>query len=539
MKHIGPRFGTLVVLLALGALLGCQGVSVGKPAAQTPASGQITAAPSSVSFGNVQVGTSQTQSNTLTNTGGSSLTITQATVTGAGFSTSGLNLPLTMAAGQSATFSVIFQPQSAGSASGNLALSNGSSSGLLNVALSATGVAAGNLTETPASLSFGSVQVGTTQSQNETLKNSGGENLTISSATVTGAAFSYAGLSLPMTLAPNQSTTFGVSFAPQAGGSSNGSLSISVSGSSTSVDVALSGIGVTSGTLTPSPASLTFSGVQVGKSQTQTETVQNTGGSNVAISQITASGTGFSVSGIATPLTLAPGQSKSFSVTFGPQTSDNYSGSVAISSNASNPNLTVSLSGSATGQTSQLSVSAVSVGNVTVGTSGTSSGTLSATGASVVVSSVSMGGTNPAEFSISGVSFPLTVSTSQSVTFTVTFTPRASGGASAIASFTSNASDTTAGATVTGTGVAATAHTVNLSWDASSSPNIISYNIYRSTYTAACGSYSKIGSSANTTYMDSSVVNGQAYCYETTAVNSSDEESADSAPIQDVAIPLS
>jgi hypothetical protein len=149
-----------------------------------------------------------------------------------------------------------------------------------------------------------------------------------------------------------------------------------------------------------------------------------------------------------------------------------------------------------------------------------------------------MGGTNPAEFSISGISFPVTVTTSQPVTFTVTFTPQASGGASAIASFTSNASNSPADATLTGTGVAAPAHTVNLSWDASTSPNIVSYNVYRSPYIAACGVYSKIGSSVNTTYMDSSVVNGQAYCYETTAVNSSNEESADSVPIQDVAIPL-
>ncbi|MGA8763550.1 MAG: choice-of-anchor D domain-containing protein [Candidatus Sulfotelmatobacter sp.] len=541
MKHIGPRYDALVILLALGTLLGCQGVSVGnKPASQAPVSGQLAAAPDSVSFGNVQVGTSQTLSDTLTNNGGSSLTVTQAAVTGTGFSIYGLNLPLTLVAGQSATFSVVFQPQSAGSASGNLGLTNNGSSGLLNVALSATGVTAGNLTASPTSLSFGSVQVGSTQSLNDTLKNSGNENLTIASATATGAGFRYTGLSLPMTLAPNQSTTFAVSFAPQSGGSSNGTLSLSVDGSSTSVDVALSGTGMTPGALTPSPTSLTFGSVGDGKSQTQTQTVRNTGGASVVISQVTATGAGFSVSGVSTPLTLTQGQSTSFSVTFAPQSSGNYSGTVAMASNASNPNLTVSLSGSGTEQAGQLSISptTINTGNVTVGTSGTKTGTLTATGASVAVSSVSMGGTNPAEFSISGVSFPLTVTTSQPVTFTVTFTPQASGGASANASFTSNASNSPANATLTGTGVAATAHTVNLSWDASNSPNIVSYNVYRAPYIAACGVYSKIGSSANTTYMDSSVVNGQAYCYETTAINSSNEESADSVPIQDVAIPL-
>jgi len=510
MKHIGLRYDTLLVLLALGALVGCQGVSVGKQSLQTAVSGQLAATPGSVSFGNVQVGTSQTQSATLSNTGGSSLTITQATVTGTGFSISGLTTPLTLAAGQSATFSVVFQPQSAGSASGNLALSNSGSSSLLNVALSATGVTAGNLSPSPTSLSFGSVQVGTSHPESETLKNSGGENLTISSAKATGAGFSYAGLSLPMTLAPNQSTTFSVSFAPQSGGSSNGSLSISISGSSTTVDIALSGTGVTPGILTPSPTSLTFSGVQAGNNQSQTETVQNTGGSNVTISKVTASGTGFSVSGVSTPVTLTPGESTSFGVTFAPQSSGNYSGSVTVSSDASNPNLTVSLTGSASGQTGQLSVTptTINTGSVTVGTSGTATGTLSASGVSVVVSSVSLGGTNPSEFSISGLSFPVTVTTSQSVNFTVKFTPQASGGASASVSFTSNASNSPTNANLTGTGVAAQAHTVNLSWTASTSPNIVSYNVYRATFATACGSYSKIGSSGNTTYTDSSVVNG-------------------------------
>ncbi len=191
-------------------------------------------------------------------------------------------------------------------------------------------------------------------------------------------------------------------------------------------------------------------------------------------------------------------------------------------------------------QTGQLSVtSTINEGNVAVGSNGTKTGTLSAAGASVVVSSVNLGGTNPAEFSITGLSFPVTVTTGQPVSFTVMFSPQASGGASAVASFASDASNSPADASVTGTGVAANAHTVSLSWNASSSPNVVGYNVYRATYGASCGSYSKIGSSASTTYTDSSVVNGHAYCYEATAVDSSDVESPDSSPIADVSIPSS
>jgi hypothetical protein len=483
------------------------------------------------------VGTSQALVDTLTNTGGSNLTVTDAAVTGAGLSTTGLSLPLTLAAGQSATFSVVFSPQSLGSVSGSLALTNDGSSAPLNIAITGTAVAAGSLSGNPTSFSFGNVQVGMSQSQTETLKNTGSESITVSQATVTGAAFSYTGLSLPLTLAPNQSTTFGVVFAPTSAGASSGNLSFTISGSSTVASFALSGTGVMPAALSATPASITFTSVQVGQSHAQTETVTNTGGVNATISQAMSTGTGFSLTGPSLPVTLTPGQSASFSVTFAPQSAGNFSGSVAISSNASNSNLSVALGGTGTAPTQsqgQLSVSptTINVGNVTVGTSGTQTGTLNATGASVTVSSVSVGS---AEFVITGL--PVTIPAGQSANFTVTFTPQASGVASVSASFTSNASNSSTPATVTGTGVAAPVHTVNLSWAASTSQNIVGYNIYRRAGTS--GSFTQINSALNatTTYVDSSVANGQTYYYETTAVNSSNEESEPSTPVSAVIPP--
>jgi hypothetical protein len=290
------------------------------------------------------------------------------------------------------------------------------------------------------------------------------------------------------------------------------------------------------GTLGAAPASVSFGNVQVGTSQTQSNTLSNTGGSNLTITQATASGADFSISGLSTPLTLTPGQTASFSVIFAPQSAQAFSGSVAITSNASNPSLSISLSGTGTTQpppSGQLSVSpsTISVGNVTVGTSGTQTGTLNATGASVTVSSDSAGSS---AFAISGLTFPLTIPAGQSVDFTVTFTPQTSGAASASVSFTSNASNSPSSATVTGTGLAAPVHTVSLSWVASTSPDVVGYNIYRRTGTS--GSYTQINTVLNTTnvYTDTSVVDGQTYYYETTAVNSSNEESARSTAVQAV-----
>jgi len=140
----------------------------------------------------------------------------------------------------------------------------------------------------------------------------------------------------------------------------------------------------------------------------------------------------------------------------------------------------------------------------------------------VVVSSVNLGGTNPAEFSVTGLSFPVTVTTSQPVSFTVTFTPAATGAASATASFASNASNSPTSANLTGTGTAAPVHTVALSWTASVTEGVTSYNVYRAVFESnACGAYSNIGSTpaSTTTFTDNNVTDGTTYCYATTAVD--------------------
>ena len=82
----------------------------------------VAVAPSSITFGNVSVGSSAAQTITLTGAGTSSTTISQATVSGAGFSISGPSIPLTLAVGQTATFTVTFTPSASGSATGSVTL---------------------------------------------------------------------------------------------------------------------------------------------------------------------------------------------------------------------------------------------------------------------------------------------------------------------------------------------------------------------------------------------------------------------------------
>jgi IPT/TIG domain/Abnormal spindle-like microcephaly-assoc'd, ASPM-SPD-2-Hydin len=292
------------------------------------------------------------------------------------------------------------------------------------------------------------------------------------------------------------------------------------------------------GALGSNPTSLSFGSVTVGSKQSLSGTVTNTGGSSVTISQVGISGTGYGLSGITAPLTLTAGQSASFTVTFTPASAGTVSGSVTITSNASNPTLTIPLSGTGTVAAGQLTVTptTLGLGSVVVGTSGTASGSLTASGANVTVTAAS---SNNSVFSVGGLSLPVTIPAGQSASFTVTFSPQTSGAASAALTFSSNAQPASTTETLTGTGTPAPTHTVNLSWNANTSSNISGYNIYRAVYTNSCGSFSKINSVLNTStlYTDSAVVGGTSYCYATTAVNSSNVESGYSNIATNVQIP--
>ena len=499
------------------------------------AQGMLGSNPTSLNFGNVTVGSNQSLSETVTNTGGSSVTISQATISGTGFSLSGITTPLTLTAGQSTTFNVTFAPQSAASASGNVTMTSTASNPTLTIPVAGTGVTQGTLGSNPTSLSFGNVTIGSNQSLSETVTNTGGSSVTISQATITGTGFSLSGISTPLTLTAGQSTTFSVKFAPTSAASASGNVTLTSTASNPTLTIPVTGNGVTQGTLGSNPSSLSFGSVTVGSNQSLTETVTNTGGSSVTISQAIISGTGFSLSGITTPLTLTAGQSTTFTVSFAPQSVGSMTGSLLTTSNASNPTLSVALTGAGTGTTAgQLTVapSNINFGSITIGTTLNQTGTLSAASAPVTVSSLAVSGS---QFSVSGISLPVTIAAGSTVSFQVTFTPQVSGSSSANATFTSNASNSPAVESLTGSGTAPQ-HSVSLGWNTSSSSGVAGYNIYRAT--VSTGPFTRLNSSldANPYDTDSTVTAGLTYYYAVTAVSTSGSESAYSNQVQ-VTIP--
>jgi fibronectin type 3 domain-containing protein len=79
----------------------------------------------------------------------------------------------------------------------------------------------------------------------------------------------------------------------------------------------------------------------------------SSGTATLTVNSISVSGSGFSLTPIALPLNLNPGQSASITLTFDPTTTGSMTGQLAISSNSStNPSLAIPLSGTATSPTS-------------------------------------------------------------------------------------------------------------------------------------------------------------------------------------------
>jgi Abnormal spindle-like microcephaly-assoc'd, ASPM-SPD-2-Hydin len=245
--------------------------------------GQLTANIGSLNFANVEVGNSQAQSVTLTNSGGSGLTVSQATLTGTGFTLSGLTLPLTLVAGQSATFSVVFAPQSAGSESGNLAFASNASNPAMNLPLSGnTTLVAITVSPNNATLVVGSTQQFTA---NVTGTSTRAVAWTVSGVGCIGVAcgtISINGLYVPPSSVPSPSTV------------TVKATSVVDPTKSALANVAIVGVGAVLLSIAPTGASVPAAG-------TQLFTASVTGTSNTAVTwSLSGAGCGSSCGTLAT-----------------------------------------------------------------------------------------------------------------------------------------------------------------------------------------------------------------------------------------------
>jgi hypothetical protein len=144
-----------------------------------------------------------------------------------------------------------------------------------------------------------------------------------------------------------QSLTFSVTFTPQNSGTVTGRLAVTADGSVPNLRVSLSGTGTSPGQLSVTPATTNFGNVTVGASQNQTGSL-SASGAGVTVSGVAASNPEFTLTGLLLPVTLSVGQSAPFTLTFTPQASGAASGTITFISNATNPPIAESVTGTGT-----------------------------------------------------------------------------------------------------------------------------------------------------------------------------------------------
>ena len=242
-------------------------------------SATLTATPTSVAFGSETVGsTTGAQSVTIKNTGTATATLSSVSAP-APFAESN-TCGSSIAAGASCTASVTFTPTTTGAASGSLTVNSNATNGTLTVALTGTGTAAASatLTATPTSVAFGSETVGsTTAAQTVTIKNTGTASASISSVSA-GAPFAETN-TCGSSLAAGASCTASVTFTPSANGAASGNLTVNSNASNGTLTVALSGTG-TGGTSTP--VNLALNAPITASSYTQTYVASNANDGNTS-----------------------------------------------------------------------------------------------------------------------------------------------------------------------------------------------------------------------------------------------------------------
>jgi len=204
----------------------------------------IEATPASITFTNARQTKDQSCVVRLSNISNSKVTVTRIIASGSAVAISDIGLPLAMNPGESFTFQVFYSPESSGANSGAILIVNDADQYplVINVA-SSLGPSSSGLSADSSILNFDKVTLGTTVTQNLTLTNSGGTNVTVSRVAVSGDAFSLDGAA-QVALAPRQSFSIGVHFNPNAPGTKGGIISVFSDAAAMPLQVSLSGEGV-------------------------------------------------------------------------------------------------------------------------------------------------------------------------------------------------------------------------------------------------------------------------------------------------------
>jgi hypothetical protein len=197
----------------------------------------LTFTPSSLSFGNVPVGTSASKTVTVKNNSASTVTISKVAASG-DYTVTGCSTTLT--ALKTCTMTVTFKPSVKGTINGSAAITDNTIVSPEIYDISGTGVSPLSLSTN--SLSFGTLTVGTASAaQTVTLTNNLGSALSVSHSA--SGDYALGGGTCGATLAAHKSCNLSVSFTPTATGAISGVVTVTYGSTFSPEEVALNGTG--------------------------------------------------------------------------------------------------------------------------------------------------------------------------------------------------------------------------------------------------------------------------------------------------------
>ncbi|HEX4144305.1 MAG TPA: choice-of-anchor D domain-containing protein [Pirellulales bacterium] len=522
-----------------------------------------TSANNDTAFSSTAVGSSSTETYTITNSGTAALTLGTVSIGG----TNSGDFKVTtqpsgsVAPGSSTTFVVQFKPTATGPRAATLSFTENDPTAASPFTFAISGAAtaatsyisvAGNgqpivigstTTSATNGTAFASTPVGSSLSETYTITNNGTAGLSVGSLWVSGTnAGDFSVTTQPGTwVLPGQTTTFTVKFKPTAtgaraavidfyeneGGSPNTLFTFAVSGvcgAAAQPRIAVTGGSqpIADGATTTSATNDTaFSSTAVGNSSSETYTITNSGTAALTLGTVSIGGTNSGDFKVTTQPSgsVAPGSSTTFVVQFKPTATGARTATISFTENdptAASP-FKFAISGAATaattqphiavtgnaqaiadGATSTSATNDTAFSSTKVGSSSTETYTITNSGtAALTLGTVSIGGTNSGDFKVTKQPSG-SVAAGSSTTFTVQFTPTASGTRTAMISFTEN--DPTAASPFTfAISGAATAAASYISVTGNGQPIALGSTTTSTTNGTAYGS-TKVGSSLSETF---------------------------------------
>jgi hypothetical protein len=435
--------------------------------------------PSTIAFGNQRQGVPSAQmTSTLSNTGSTTLTISNVTIGGANgsdfaFATPGSGADCrtagTVAAGSSCVIATTFTPGGLGARSATVSVADSAAGSPHTLSLTGTGVFP-QATPTPSPLAFANQIINTTSGpQTLTLTNGGTDTLNIKTVALGGAnpgQFAIAAgttCTNGATVAANSTCVVNLTFTPNSATSFAATLTFTDDASPTTQTVNLSSTGVTPPTATLSANTISFGNRRVNTASTaQSVTITNNGGAPLNITSSTLTGTNssdFSFGPATTCPTSASGQvapnggSCTLSIIFTPGAINARSAAINIAvTQIANP-APITLSGTGIAPAVTFAPTSVAFGNQEVSTkSAAQTGTLTNSGTDVLhITAAAITGANASDFAIvpagtscaTGLPAPVSVAASANCGWSVTFTPTGLGSRTASLTFTDDSGATT------------------------------------------------------------------------------------------------